>query len=330
MKTGAKKYGLKAVDLFLRVVEPMAGKFFTFQTRPMYASEIWYDPRETIRDYSEYAIVMQGPIRKVNNFTLETLKIYKKYFKNALIILSTWEGEDAYTIEGARAIGVEVILNEVPAIPGHLNINMQGTTAMAGLRFAAMQKKKYALKTRTDQRIYNNKSFTYMTNLLKVFPITASGLQQTGRIIALNAYDYNTKPKLYHVCNNFIFGHTEDVLLYFGAAHISMNPPGMEFLKKDYPETPFTAEIYWFTEFLKRVGHTLECTLEDYEQALATHCILVDPRLLGWYWHKYKRFFEFQLMNMSYRDKSDLGFVEWFNLYSHYTHDKKSNCCKAR
>jgi len=165
-----------------------------------------------------------------------------------------------------------------------------------------------------------------MTNLLKDFPMRAHGIKQNGRIVALNAYDYDTKPKLYHVCNNFIFGYTEDVMLYFGADHVS-DEPVIEFLKENYPETPFTAEIYWFTEFLKKVGHKLEYTLQDYERALAAHCILVDARQLGWYWYKYRRFFEFQIMNLSYRNKSDLGFVEWLNLYNSYQHGKNSACC---
>ncbi|MDP3645521.1 MAG: WavE lipopolysaccharide synthesis family protein [bacterium] len=326
LKENVKSFGYGVADSLLHIVETLMGTFFSFYGRPIYADSIWIDQREAARDYSEYAIVMQGPIQTRNNFTLESLKLYKKYFNNALIILSTWEGEDAHTLNGAREIGVEVLLNKMPA-PGLFNVNLQLTTARAGLALATKMNKKYSLKTRTDQRIYNRKSLTFLSNLLKDFPLPAIDSKQSGRLIALGAYDYATKPKLYHVYDNLIFGYTEDVLLYFGADFVS-DKPVIEFLKSRYPDSPFTAEIYFFTEFLKKVGHTLAYTPEDYGRSLATHCILLDPRSLGWYWYKYFRFTQDQNMSVTYRNRTHLGFVEWLNLYNSYQQDKGSkNCC---
>src|SRR3989344_9528535 len=195
LKARVKRYAYTVADSLLSVVERLAGTFFNIYGRPIYADSIWLDEREAKRDYSEYAIVMQGPIKTRNDFTLESLKLYKKYFNNALIILSTWEGEDAHTIEGARAIGVEVILNSVPTLPTFMHVNMQLTTARAGLMLAAATKKKYALKTRTDQRIYHIRSLTFLSSLLKNFPLTIATSKQKGRLIALGAYDPASKPK---------------------------------------------------------------------------------------------------------------------------------------
>jgi len=326
LKAWTKRYAYRIADTLLGVLESMTGTFFSIYGRPIYADSIWIDEREAKRDYSEYAIVMQGPIKTRNDFTLESLKLYKKYFNNALIILSTWEGEDAHTIEGARAIGVEVILNSVPTLPTFMHVNMQLTTARAGLLRASAMKKKYALKTRTDQRIYHIRSLIFLSSLLKDFPLTVAAGKQKGRLVALGAYDPATKPKPYHVYDNLIFGYTEDVLLYFGADFIS-DKPEIDFLKERYPDCPFTVEIYFFTEFLKKVGHHLTYTSDDYLRALAAHTILVDPRSLGWYWYKYWRFTRDQNMNVTYRNRIHIGFVEWLNLYSSQRRGEGSKCC---
>jgi len=325
LKENVKSFGYRVADSLLHIVEPLMGTFFSFYGRPIYADSIWIDQREATRDYSEYAIIMQGPIKTRNNFTLESLKLYKKYFNNALIILSTWEGEDTHTLNGARKIGVEVILNKMSA-PGLFNVNLQLTTTRTGLALATKMNKKYSLKTRTDQRIYHIRSLTFLSNLLKDFPLSIPRSKQKGRLIALGAYDPATKSKLYHVYDNLIFGLTEDVLLYFGADFIS-DKPEIEFLKARYPDCPFTVEIYFFTEFLKKVGHELKYTPEDSLRAFATHCILVDPRSLGWYWYKYFRFTRDQNMSVTYRNRVHIGFVEWLNLYNSYQQDKDLNCC---
>lgn len=317
VKYNLKKYGYKIISLFLNILEPGVGEFFTFYTRPMYAVGVSIIPACPVHDYSEYAIVMQGPIALKHRFTLETLLLYKKYFPNAFIVLSTWEGEDIYTVNCVRNAGIEVILNKKPDA-GLFNVNLQTVSSMAGLRLVAKMNKKYVLKTRTDQRIYNSESLIFLSNLLKNFPVTIPGFKQKGRLIGIGAYNYKIKRKPYHLVDNLIFGYIEDVLLYFGADFISDNPPALEFLKDRYPNAPFTAEGYLFTEFLKKIGHKPENTPEDYLRSLAMHCILADARSLGWYWFKYKRFIEYQNLEWTYKNNGHLSFVEWFNLYNSY------------
>jgi len=97
---------------FLGVIERRRRRFLTFHERPAYAAHIRVLP--TARDYSAFAIVPQGPILHAFDFTLETIKLYRKYYTNVAIILSTWQWEDRDTrvIEEARKEGARVILNE--------------------------------------------------------------------------------------------------------------------------------------------------------------------------------------------------------------------------
>lgn len=326
VKQNLKEFKYKAIKPFFDIVEPVIGRFITFHTRPMFAAGVFLDPRDVDHDYSEYAIVVQGLISKRNNFTLETLLLYKRFFPKALIILSTHEGEDEYCIEQAKQAGVEVVVSGRPKelilnrLGRHKNINLQMITSMAGIRRAVEAKKKYTLKIRTDERIYNHNSLIFMSNLLKKFPITIPNCRQKGRLIAIN----NTTRKLYYFPDPVAFGYTEDIALYYGADII---PQDHRVVMTKYGENaiidlgsiqlPLAPEHYFFTEFLKKIGYKFEGTLEDSLRALAKHTILIDGATsLDWYFYKYNRFLEYR---PTYKQRNYMiGFAEWFNLYCLY------------
>ncbi len=313
VKDTLKQWRYKAIGFFLDILEPLIGRYITFHTRPMRANGVLVEPDESIRDYSEYAIVIQGPLLLKNNFTLETLKLYKKYFRNAFLVLSTWEDEDKNQIDQIKKVGVEVILNKKPANPGPRNINMQITSAVAGLRKATEAGKKYVLKTRTEARIYNYNSLFFLSNLLRGFPLTAPGYKQRGRLIST----HGTVHKWYFFSDMLIFGYTEDVLLYYEAALV----PDDFTLKLGDAEISFTAEQYFFTEFLKKIGYSLKYNFEDSCAAQAKQCLVLEASSLDWYWCKYERFLEFRAL--TYRRKVRFfGFPEWYNLFMLYDKSK--------
>ena len=57
---------------------------------------------------------MQGPIRKEDNFTYNTVKYYRDIYPNAKVIVSTWIDEDANDIEKIQELGATIVLNEKP------------------------------------------------------------------------------------------------------------------------------------------------------------------------------------------------------------------------
>lgn len=313
-----KRY--KAISLVLKIPEAIMGRFITFHTRPKYAKDVSIDPTIAARDYSEYAIVVQGPILKKNNFTIETLLLYRKYFPNASIILSTGEWEDTSYLNEARKAGVEVLChtklsNTGPTNDGRpFNINLQLTSSKAGTHRAAEMNKRYVLKTRTDQRMYNQEILTLLSNLIRVFPITEPNVTQRGRIVGMSANNSKTKPYLFP--DQMVFGYTEDMLTFFDADLVPSDGT-INFLDSSFP---FIAEVYLFSEFLKNIGYKIEYTYEDYFRALAKRCILVDTGSLEWYYCKYGSFREYK--NRSYKNDKynhvSIGFSEWLNLYSLY------------
>ena len=60
------------------------------------------------------AIVMQGPIIIKDNFTFETLSIYKKRYPKVLLVLSTWDDYLEKDLKKFTDIGIEVLKNKKP------------------------------------------------------------------------------------------------------------------------------------------------------------------------------------------------------------------------
>ena len=121
-----KKYGnLKwrfGIKINKYIPKLLTKYFFSYHFRPKYAKNISTISTNHINP-ELFAIVLQGPIQKENQFTIETIKLYNEIFKGAQIILSTWADEDNKIIDEAQSLGAEIILNKKPEIFGPFNVN---------------------------------------------------------------------------------------------------------------------------------------------------------------------------------------------------------------
>ena len=61
-----------------------------------------FNLESTCKINEKIAIIIQGPIKEKFNFLKNTLDIYKKIFKNSLIIISTWENENIDLINSLK------------------------------------------------------------------------------------------------------------------------------------------------------------------------------------------------------------------------------------
>ncbi len=71
------------------------------------------------------AIVVQGLILKDDDFTLETLKLYRDIFPGCELILSSWDYEDAEYLAQFKDLPVKMVLSKDPENPGVANVNRQ-------------------------------------------------------------------------------------------------------------------------------------------------------------------------------------------------------------
>ncbi len=156
---------------------------YSLCVRPKYASQIPAQ-QELSAVQKRTAIIMQGPLVKEQNFTLETVKCYKKLFPGAAVIVSTWDTEDAELLQTLRnQENCRVVTLALPKHSGILNLNYQVASTMAGIRQAVELSKEYVFKTRSDHRFLKPGLLDYMVSLCENFPLESGTNGQTQRII---------------------------------------------------------------------------------------------------------------------------------------------------
>lgn len=302
------------LERLLAAWERMSGSWLTYHARPKRAEdcEIASDAASSL---PSLAVVMQGPVLKRDDFTFETMRLYRRLFPGARLVLSTWKSEDATTLDRFRAVGIDVVTNDPPATPGQQNFNYQLVSSWAGLEHAAQAGAEYAIKTRTDQRVYGVNIHAMLMNMLRAFPLQSAG-RQRSRIIGASTGTFVFR--LYGMTDMFLFGHIDDMLLYWSAPLSDARVPERKG-PQSWRETSMDCicEVYLATEFLKAVGHEPQWTLEDSWRAFATHFAVVDGEDLDLAWPKYERFREYRRRSYTgQRIDRWLSFQEWLMMYT--------------
>jgi hypothetical protein len=238
-------------------------------------------------------IVMQGPVWAEDDFTIETLRLYRRAMPDCKIILSTWEDTPEAQLAPIAALGVDIVLNDKPDRPGPFNVNMQIASAAGGMRRAEALGVEWVLKTRTDQRLHHP---TFMSGLIALAELLPpSGLAAEGqkcRIFGLGQGTLKFVP--YHLSDQTVFGNIIDMLAYWSPPFREDGPPD------DFPSDPYlmfrqpigrlcrhgTPETYFASQFLMRQGRNLDWTIADSWAAFRDHFGVVDQWSSDFYWVK--------------------------------------------
>ena len=257
--TFASGLARKSLEGLLSVWERIFQANLTYHARPRNAGDmgIWSAPRP---DLPPLGLVLQGPVLRSNNFTLESVKLYKRTFPGTTIVLSTWKSEPPSVLEPFKQLGVEVLANDPPANPGQQNFNYQLISSSAGIARAAEMGAQYVMKTRTDQRVCGVNLQPLLMNLLETFPLRTPSVQKRRLIVPGIG---TLKSRLYGVSDMLQFGHIDDMRLYWGAAQTDNRVLPNEKLTRRQFAMRRVCEVYLATEFLKAIGHKLDWTLRD-------------------------------------------------------------------
>jgi len=291
------------------VVEKMSSQFLSFAMRPKQAHRIGTFS-DTVTNLPKMAIVIQGGLLLKENFTLETVKLYKQLYKDVLVIVSTWEDSDSKAMQALETAGAVLVKSKKPADFGQQNINLQLVSALAGVEKAQELGAEYVLKTRTDQRMYAPNAMEYLYNITQTFGVCGSDVQ-TKRIVgvSLNTFKY----RMYGLSDMNIFGTVQDMLKYCGAKLDVKTDDSVGPMSLPKP----LCEVYLATEFLKSVGRDIAWTVEDSWDAFRDHFVVVDEESLDLYWYKYARMREYRYPQYdTIKNNQQLSFREWFNIYA--------------
>ena len=290
----------------------------------------------TMRDFSNTAIILQGPIVTKDDFTLNTIRMYRKYYNGIKIIVSTWMDIDKKLVKKIESEGAIVILNEYPNESPKGNLNYQLVTSLAGVLHAKKIGVKYVTKTRTDQRYYNPCAISLL-----------QGNYQEGKIVLLGGVLNSFYARPFYVSDFFAFGNVDTLEKLYScefdtAEAVKMReeakqsdkfvrfcdwvkkadvdcrinvPQEFEDAVTEYacPETRIAYNFY----SQKRGAEEHINSKEAYDIFLCNHTILVDADSLGFYWLKY----EYQFYSPSYFQRpGKLDVAKWHELRQERDH----------
>jgi hypothetical protein len=316
--TGHKeKMVQKLMILICGKLEKQIGCYLSFLYREKYP-----DSRPGMKqgmNKEKIGIVMQGPLIRENNFTVNTIKRYMNYSDNLSIIVSTWDDEDRAELDQIRAAGAVVVTSKKPEFAGNFNINYQLVSTLAGIKKAVEFDCKYICKTRTDQRIYGETAFAFMMCLLKHYPAAAGGQRQ--RLIGLST-EYGSMYKPYYISDFLYFGQTEDIYKLFDIPLDERNIVRRKNSCQRAVEDELIPEVYILREYLKKTGAEYGVSVKDYWLFLRDRMILIDKSIIGLYWPKYESRYCEHMRNGSYSTAHahisgfNFDFASWLCLYN--------------
>ena len=297
------------------LIDLTLNNYLTYHLRPKLSQD--FDLESTCEISEKFAVIIQGPIKENSDFLKHTLKIYKKIFKNSLIIVSTWEDESKELIQELHGENIHIILSDDKEIKkSRSNINKQIISTNVALNFAKTQNVKYCLKTRTDQRIYNNNLETFLISLLKTFPVKENKLIKSRILVPpMGTFKFF----LYHLTDLMMFGETQDLINYWDkeSYDVGLKKMGLNEKKFFINDTPLCPETFLCSRFIGKIEDNVVWDLENWWRCLRDYFCIIDNSSLDSLWFKYEWEVEYRYLK-TYSDKISrtIDFHEWLSLYN--------------
>lgn len=289
-------------------MEVYSNSFFSYHLRPKFAKDITLKSDE---EYQNIGIVIQGPLVTEENFTLETVRLYKKLFTNVTIVVSTWEDENENYLAKISNEGVFLVLNKKPEKSGALNSNYQIVSTLSGLRLLETKKIEFVLKTRSDQRLYNYQSIDLFQRLINKYP--AINKKQKNRIVSVNFTTLKYRP--YAIGDMCMFGSLSDLINYWDIQLENRIIDRKKIIGMSIEELTKlnVAESYYCTHYLNRIGFQTPISITNSWKAYRELFIIVDYTLVQLYWYKYNREIESKLLYYQEHLFELFTYSDWLN-----------------
>ena len=297
--------------------------------RPIDSASYEVTPRVGTDDERVTAVVIQGPLQSEEDFTLETVKIYKKIFPVSPVIVSTWSSESKKDLDALERAGATLVITDKPTKTGWGNIELQVLSTSAGLQRAKELGCQYVAKTRTDWRMYRPSALQCLNSLLRMFPSSDHGRQES-RIVASSIA--TLKHRVYGLTDIFQYGSMPDMSKYW--ENLNNDVQG-KFKQVDPPEilndTPLVAEIYLCSRYLELIGLDLDFSLQQWWGSLKNYFIIIDNSMLDAVWSKYDKNFENRYTSAyTLRGPLAIDHLDWLRLMNSDVSDWENNGFKER
>ncbi len=270
----------------------------------------------------ELAIVLQGPICNKDNYTLETIRYYRKLYPQSKVILSTWKNQ-GNIINEIESLGAIVVESADVKNPGVVNTNRQKFTTLRGIEKAKELGAKYVAKTRTDQCLRRPHVFQFMLNLLKEFPVSENS--QKERIIVLPTICAGDVFYPYTFGDYFFMGRIEDMYNLWNFPDDTN--PERPIMQSKREQSKYCNEGTMIRNYLDKIKSKHDFTIKDHWEILKNYFICLDNGIVNLHYakndstHIYSKSVN-QMQSEYAEDDNEIllktenfGFVNWLNLY---------------
>lgn len=318
-KNNSGRLSERVMIIVSKMVEKYSPVFVSSMLRRKDTSILPFFP--TLVNKGKIAIVLQGPIMDENNFTINTVKFYKTYNPDFLIIVSTWKDASAEAVKSLELLGSIVVQTATPEYGGYGNINYQLISTCAGIRKALELGADYICKTRTDQRIEEPYAFDMMKNLINVYPIEKKKIF-SSRVIGI-ATEYGSLFQPYYISDFLYFGSAKDIENWLFVELDNREKFSREGMtRKQIADSKGIAEIYIIKSIIDNCGGEYDNTIKSYWQFVKENMILIDKSMIKLYWPKYDTRYCEHIRNGNYSIEelnkknrlSNFGFSSWLAL----------------
>lgn len=329
-KIGMEDLACNLLMPFSEAIEKDSNCYVTYNLFPKSAKDLneWLPYKG--REAEKYCIVIQGPILRKNNFTLETVRYYGRIFPGVQVIVSTWEDESLADIKKLkREKNCVVVLSKYPDCAGIGNVNYQTVSSLNGMKAALKLGKSYALKTRSDTRVTAVGIMDILYQLLCQYPLKSNvtGCQKQ-RLLLFNAQLFHP----YHSSDIFFYGAVEDMIRFFGkklnrdksVENAANKMVGNKWTYRDMFESPY-GENEILMKYFEEIKGSVACDLRQWWSVLGESVIALPISFLRPIWVKYDYNHEESNFFMTYRrkimggggmDNTKVDFTMWLDMYN--------------
>lgn len=315
---------------FSEAIEQNSNCYVTYNLFPKVAKDLnkWIPYKGRISEKN--CIIIQGPIRYKDDFTLETVRYYGRIFPGVQVIVSTWENESqTYIDKLKREKNCVVVVSKYPDCSGAGNVNYQTISSLQGMKEALKLGKQYALKTRSDTRVTAVGIMDILYQMLRTYPLPVKGKNsQKERLILFNTWLFQP----YHDSDIFFYGTVKDMIQLFdkklnrdrSIENAANKMVGNRWTYRDLYEHPY-GENEILIKYFEKVNGSVACDLGQWWSVLGERVIALPLNFLRPLWVKYDYNHEESNFFMTYRrkimggcgmDNTKVDFTMWLDMYN--------------
>lgn len=241
--------------------------------------------------HSRIGIVVRGRVEEAT--TIQVCRQFAKDYPDAYLVAATWKDTVPDDIAALEKVCSEVLLLDIPELPGVQNKNYQVRSAVAGMAACRKAGVERVLLTRSDLFLFAPALLRTFDGLLASFSTDAVrryGME--GRIVIGNTYLRKYIP--YHPSDLFMYGALDDLLQMWSAAPYDDRPNVIDELALELDAVSLgevarrgdIAENHVCVHWLKQIGRPLDFTVADSMALYRDFFVVVDYAFVGAFWPK--------------------------------------------